>query len=589
MDPASIEGDGTVAIASFVPSSDARYLAYGVSYGGSDWQEYFIKDMVTRRNLPETLRWVKLSVIAWRGDGFYYSRYPSPSDMTTALSERNEHHQVCYHRIGTPQSADTSVYGDPAHPHRLHFVQTTADERFAALTILDPDSGHAGNALWLQDLGAGKDSFRPIVISFDAEFGVIDNQDDRLLVLTNWNAPNWRLILINPARPDEQDWQTVIPESASRLEAVVPAAGRLFATFRDDAGSRLCAYTRHGRFEHDIALPEIGLVQVFQGSREDADVLYSFAGFARPTTIYRYDVAKRVSSVFRQPKVSFDIESYETRRVFYSSKDGTRIPMFIVHRKAIKLDGHHPLLLYGYGGNGVTVGPRFDPLLMALVERDVVYAVACLRGGGEYGKAWHQAGRRDKKQNVFDDCVAAAEWLQANGYTSKDRLAVTGSSNGGLMVGAVMTQRPDLFKVALPDVGVMDMLRFQEFTIARAWTAEYGSSDDPDMFPVLLAYSPVHNIKKGVSYPATFVTTSEHDDRVVPVHSFKFVAALQANGAGPNPYLLRTETKSGHGPVNLAKTLDERADVYAFLLAQMPEAPMSRSVHQEPGVFPITD
>jgi prolyl oligopeptidase len=322
-----------------------------------------------------------------------------------------------------------------------------------------------------------------------------------------------------------------------------------------------------GRLEQEIRLPSFGLVQIFDGQRTDTDFFWCLNTFTAPPTIYRHDIARRTSTVFLKPEVPFNPDDFETRRVFFASGDGTRIPMFVVHRKGIELDGRHPSLLYGYGGNGLSVGPWFDPLLIGLLEYGVVYAVACLRGGGEYGETWHQNGRREKKQNVFDDCIAAAEWLQGHGYASPHRSALIGASNGGLLVAAVMTQRPDLFKVALPVVGIMDMLRFQQFTMGATWAGEYGSSDDPAMFPILLAYSPLHNIKPGISYPATLVITSEHDDRVVPAHSFKFVATLQSVGAGPNPYLIRIETKSGHGPVSLPKALDERTDVYAFLLA----------------------
>lgn len=572
VDPNILKPDGTVRVTLVTPSGDGQYLAYGLSDGGSEWQQCFIKDMTTRQDLPDVLQWVKLSMIAWRGDGFYYSRYPAPSNAATALSAPNEHHQVWYHRVGTPQLADTLVYADQAHPLRFHVVETTADERFAVLSIIDSGNGCTGNALWVLDSVRGQSDFSPVVTSFDDSYRVVDNEDGRLLVATNHTAPNWRVVLIDPSNAQEKNWEEIIPECDHKLEGVTPTGSKLFVTYRKDATHRLYVLDRSGTFEREIPLPGIGVAHVFQGQQIDAEALWSFNSFTIPPTIYRYDIARGTYSVFRHPEVPFDANDYQTTQVFYPSTDHTRIPMFLVHRKGLKLDGRHPLLLYGYGGNGASVAPAFDPLLLALLERDVVYAAACLRGGGEYGEMWHQAGRRDRKQTVFNDCIAAAEWLQAQGYTNRDRIGLIGASNGGLLVGAVMTQRPDLFKVALPDVGVMDMLRFQKFTVGAGWAAEYGSSDDPTMFPILFAYSPLHNIKKGVRYPATLVTTSEHDDRVVPAHSFKFVATLQATGARSNPYLIRIETRSGHSPVSLPKALDERADVYAFFLSQLPIA-----------------
>ncbi len=588
VDPTELVPDGTICITSVMPSKDARYLAYGLSHRGGDWHEYFVKDMVTRHDLPDRLRWVKCSMIAWLGDGFYYSRYPAPPDTAKALSARNENHQVWYHRIGTPQSADALIFEDRKHPLRIHFVQTTEDERFAVLEMLDLGAGHSGNALWLLDVEAGKRDFTPVVASFDDDVRFVDSQDDNLLVLTNRKAPNWRLVLIDLTNPNDRNWKEVITEREQRLEAVMTSGGKLFAIYISDGAHRLYVFDRAGRLENEIPLPGIGTARIFQGQRQDTDVFWSFTSFTVPTLIYRYDIAKRASSIFWKPEVRFSTDHYETKQVFYPSKDRTRIPMFIVHQQGLKLDGQHPSVLDGYGGNGMSVGPSFDPFLIALLERGVIYAAPCLRGGGEYGEVWHHAGWRDKKQKVFDDCIAAAEWLQATGYTSSDRSALIGASNGGLLVGAVITQRPDLFKVGLPGGGVMDMLRFQKFTLGWAWTAEYGSSDDPVMFPILLAYSPLHNIKEGVSYPATLVTTSEHDDRVVPAHSFKFVATLQDRGAGPNPYLIRIETQSGHGSVSLPKALDERADLYAFMLAHMPGAAESGRTGESSGMARAT-
>jgi prolyl oligopeptidase len=572
IDPNELSQDGTVRLTRVVLSKDGKYIAYGLSFGGVDWEEYCIKNMNTRQDLSDRLRWVKCSHIAWRDDGFYYSRYQAPSDPTMALSARNENHQVWYHQVDSLQSVDTLVYEDLEHPLRFHFVRTSDDERVTVLSVFDFGAGHAGNALWLLDHEGGKRHFVPLVTSFDDEFGLVDNEEDKLLVLTNRRAPNRRVVMIDPANPGESQWTEIIQEKGEPLDGITAAGGKLFALYRKDAAHRAYVFDRTGRLEHEIPLPGIGLAQIFQGQRQDADAFWSYTSFTAPTTIYRYDIARRTSSIFKKPELQFDPADYETKQIFYPSKDGTRIPMFVVYRKNLRLNGKAPSLLEGYGGNGISVGPAFDPFLIALLERGVLYAAACLRGGGEYGETWHRAGWRDTKQNVFDDCIAAAEWLHANGYTSSDRSALMGASNGGLLVGAVMTQRPDLFKVAMPIAGVMDMLRFQHFTLGWTWTAEYGSSDEPAMFPILLAYSPLHNIRRGVSYPATLVTTSEHDDRVVPAHSFKFVAALQDMGAAPNPYLIRIGTNSGHSPVSLPKALDERADLYAFMLAHMPGA-----------------
>jgi prolyl oligopeptidase len=571
VDPNVLSPDGTLRLTSTTFSKDGRYLAYGLAQSGGDWEDYFVLDMATKTLLPDRLRWVKCSMIAWHGDGFYYSRYPAPSDPGKALSARNENHQVWYHRAGTPQSADTLVYEDASHPLRFHWVMTTEDEQFVILCIADFGSGHDGYAIHALNAGKDEQSFVPVISSFDARFRIIDNEGDKLLFLTNHRAPSWRLVLIDPAKPDEASWTEVIAEKAEPLETVCTAGGKLFAIYQWDAAHRVYVLNRAGAVENELKLPGIGLVGGFSGQREDKDVLWTFGSFTVPNTVYLYNIATQTTSLFRSWNVQFKPEEYETAQVFYPSKDKTRIPMFIVHRKGMQLDGKNPALIYGYGGFGISLGPCFDPLLIGLLELGVVYAAPSLRGGGEYGETWHHMGWREKKQNVFDDFIAAAEWLQANGYTSRDRCALQGGSNGGLLVAAVTMQRPDLCKVALPEVGVMDMLRFQRFTIGWNWITEYGSSEDPSMFPILLAYSPVHNIRDGTVYPATLATTADHDDRIVPAHSFKFIATLQAKGRGPNPYLIRIETRSSHAAVSLAKELDERADLYAFMLANMPE------------------
>jgi prolyl oligopeptidase len=571
IDPNVLAPDGTVRLTSVALSKDGKFLAYALSDRGMEWEECFVKETHTRRDLPDRIQWVKASMLAWHGDGFYYSRFPGPSTAIQGTCLADENHQVWYHRAGTAQSADTLVYEDREHPRRLHLVQTTADERFVILMISDRGAGHAGLAMSIRDTATGQDSFTPVITSSEDKFLLVDSEGDRLVVLTDRRAPNWRLILIDPRHPGEHHWKEVIAETNQPIVLVRAIGKKLFVAYRSDAAHRLYVFDRSGRCEHEILLPGVGAVNVFQGRREDTEAFWSFSSFTRPQTIYRYVIEPRRSSVFHQPELRFDASHYETRQIFYASKDGTRIPMFIVHRKGLMLDGRHPALLTGYGAGGFPMGPSFDPFLVALLERGVVYAVACLRGGGEYGEAWHHAGWREKKQNVFDDCIAAAEWLQENGYTCADGLGLIGGSNGGLLVGAVMVQRPDLFKVALPCAGPMDMLRFQHFNLAGGATAEYGSSDDPAMFPILLGYSPLHNVREGVEYPATLVTTYEDDDVVVPGHSFKFIARLQELGAGTSPYLIRTESKSGHGPVSLPKAIAERADIYAFLLAHLQE------------------
>jgi prolyl oligopeptidase len=567
LDPNEWSADGTVGLSVFVPSKDGKYAVYGVSRSGSDWQLYQVMDLTTRTTLDDAIEWVKVSGVAWHGDGFFYSRYPAPQPGQEKASI-NENHQVFFHRIGTPQSADCLVYEDAANPQRFHTVQTTEDERFAILTISDRGKGTDGNALYVADLSANQTGFTPLVATIsDDSFVVVDNVGDALLVQTNRHAPNWRVVLVDPARPEEAHWQDVLAERPEPLQGAGTAGGKLFATYLQDVTTRAYVYGLDGAFEQEVALPGPGAAIGFDGWRDDTFVFYTFNSLSVPPTIYRYDLATGTSEVFRRSTVpGYDPDAFETTQVFYSSKDGTRVPMFLVHRKGLALDGNNPTLLYGYGGFNVVLAPTFSAARLALLERGVVFASANLRGGGEYGEAWHQQGMKRRKQNVFDDFIAAAEWLVASRYTSPARLAIMGGSNGGLLVGAVINQRPELFRVAVAQVGVMDMLRFQKFTIGWNWVADYGSSDDAEEFEVLYAYSPLHNIREGVKYPATLITTADHDDRVVPAHSFKYAAALQALASPENPVLIRIETKSGHGPSNLTKQLETIADVYAFVL-----------------------
>lgn len=568
-DPNQLSADGTVRLGINAVSKDAKYWAYGLSSGGSDWQEIYVMEVATKKQLSDRLRWVKVSGIAWQGNGFYYSRYPAPTDTNRKLSAKNENHQVFYHKIGDTQENDQLVYEDKANPLRFHFVGTTEDERFSILSISDRGKGKDGNALYVRDHKKGDQTFRPIVTDFDDDFAVIDNLEDKLLIVTNRNAPNRKVVLVDPDAPEEKNWKTILPEKPEPLASITSAGGKLFATYMKDVAHRVYVYDLTGKFENEIELPTLGTVAGFEGEKGDKEVFYTFTSFTFPPTIYRYNIATRKSEVFRKPEVKFNSDDYETKQVFYQSKDGTRVPMFIVHKKGLKQDSSNPALLYGYGGFNISLNPNFNPLRVAWLEQGGVYAVANVRGGGEYGEKWHEQGMKLKKQNVFDDFIAAAEYLIKENYTSAERLAIQGGSNGGLLVGAVINQRPELFKVAIPEVGVMDMLRFHKFTIGWNWIADYGSSENPEEFKALYAYSPLHNIKEGVEYPATLITTADHDDRVVPAHSFKYAATLQEKYKGKNPVLIRIETKSGHGAVSTKKALEAAADIYAFIFYNM--------------------
>jgi prolyl oligopeptidase len=567
LDPNSWSADGTVQLSAFEPSKDAKYAVYGISQSGSDWLQYKVMELATKRTLADTIDWAKVSNVAWNGDGFYYSRYPEPPEGHEKASI-NEDHQVFFHELGTPQAADTLVFEDSANPQRFHTTATTEDERFLVLEVSDRGKGLDGNALYVRDLTDPNGKFAPLVPEITNDtFYVVDNVGDQILVATNHGAPNWRVVLIDPANIAEANWKTILPERPEPIDSVTVAGGKLFATYLKDVATRAYVYALDGKLENEIALPGVGTAGGFGGPNDSPFVFYTFNSLSVPPTIYRYDVATRASSVFRAPRVpGYDASQFETKQVFYPSKDGTRIPMFLVYRKGLKLDGNNPTLLYGYGGFNIVVSPTFSAARIALLEQGFVYASANLRGGAEYGEAWHRQGMKLEKQNVFDDFIAAAEWLIAEKYTSTPRLAITGRSNGGLLVGAVINQRPELFGAAVPEVGVMDMLRFHKFTIGWNWIADYGSSDEPDEFKALYAYSPLHNIRAGVKYPPTLVTTADHDDRVVPAHSFKYAATLQALASRENPVLIRIETKSGHGASSLTKQLEATADIYAFLM-----------------------
>jgi prolyl oligopeptidase len=574
IDPNRWSADGTTRLGAFALSRDGKYAVVGISRAGSDWQEYGVMEVATKTMLPDKLEWIKVSGASWKGDGFFYSRYPAPA-KGKELSSANENHQVYFHKVGTPQSADELVFQDPANPQRFHLVSTTEDERFAILDVSDRGKGKKGNAVFVRDLSKGETAFKPLIGAIgDDSFGVIDNVGDTLLVQTDRGAPNGRVVRIDPANPAEANWKTILPERAEPLQGAGTAGGKLFVTYLKDVATVAEVHALDGALENVVQLPGPGSAGGFGGERDDRFVFYTFTSFNVPPTIYRYDIATKQSSVFRTPEIpGFDASKYETKQVFYASKDGTRVPMFLVYRKGLTLDGSNPTLLYGYGGFNVTTSPGFSALRIALLEQGFVYASANLRGGGEYGEKWHEAGMKLNKQNVFDDFIAAAEWLIANKYTSTEKLAIQGGSNGGLLVGAVINQRPALFKVAIPQVGVMDMLRFHKFTIGWNWIADYGSSDNPDEFKALYAYSPLHNIRAGVKYPATLITTADHDDRVVPAHSFKYAATIQEKASRETPILIRIETQSGHGASSTTKQIEALADIYAFLFHNMGMTP----------------
>ncbi len=573
LDPNKLSADGTTRLGIFEVSQDGKYAAYGASIGGSDWQEVHVLDVAARKELTDDLKWLKGSGVAWAGNGFFYSRYDAP-EKGHELSSKNEFQKVYYHKLGTAQSEDELIYEDKENAQRFHDVDTTNDERFAILQVSDRGKGKRGNSIYYRDLSKREKSFTPIVSEItDDSYDVVDNVGDKFLIATNHGAPNGRVVLFDPADP-KAPWKDILPEKPEVLESVSSAGGKLFATYLKDVASHVYVYSLTGELENEIALPGAGTAAGFKGNRGDTSAFFLYSSLNYPSTVFRYDLAAKKASVFRAPEIpGFHPDDYETKEVFYNSKDGIRVPMFLVYEKGLKLDGTNPTLLYGYGGFNITIPPNFNSLRLALLEQGFVYASANMRGGGEYGERWHVAGTKLRKQNVFDDFIAAAEWLIANKYTSSEHLAINGGSNGGLLVGAVMNQRPELFRVAVPQVGVMDMLRFQKFTIGWNWAADYGSSDNADEFQALYTYSPLHNIKPGAKYPATFITTADHDDRVVPAHSFKYAATLQAEAAHANPVLIRIDTKSGHGASSTTKAIETAADIYSFLFYNLGVTP----------------
>ena len=563
IDPNELSKDGTVSINLIGFSGDYRYVAYARNEAGSDWQQIRIMEVESRKELDDRLDWVKFSGASWKNDGFYYSRYPAPQ-AGMEFSNSNQNHWVYYHKLGTPQETDRLVFKDEEHPYHYHWTNITEDEKYLIMYTAEGTDGFECHYL---DLDKENATFVPLFTGFENKSSIVNHIDGQFLVLTDIDAPNYRLIALDPGKPEKAQWKEVLPEQKELLEGASTAGGYLFATYLKNATSQVFRYNYDGSGEKMIALPAPGSADGFSGKKEDKLLFYSFTSFTYPTTIFKLDIENGSSELFHKTELKFNPEDYESKQVFYKSHDGTRVSMFIVHKKGLKMDGNNPTYLYGYGGFNISLTPSFSTSRILLLENGGVFAMPNLRGGGEYGEEWHKGGMLLNKQHVFDDFIAAAEYLISKNYTSSEKLAIAGGSNGGLLVGACMTQRPDLFKVAIPAVGVLDMLRYHKFTVGHGWIPEYGSSDDERYFETLLSYSPLHNLKEGVAYPATMIMTADHDDRVVPAHSFKFAATLQEKHKGENPVLIRIETDAGHGAGKpTSKIIEEQADMWSFIL-----------------------
>jgi len=569
LDPNKLSKDGTIALKSYDITDEGNIMAYSLSAAGSDWEEIRVRDVESVSDREDLIKWVKFSGISWTKDerGFFYSRYDEPTEETK-LTKANYFHKLFFHHLGTPQPEDKLIYHRPDHKDWNFGGQVTDDGRYLIITAsqgTDPK-----NRLLYQDLQKPDSSVVELLMDFDADYAFIDNDGPVFWFKTDLNAPRHRVIAIDVTKLERANWKEIIPEATETLVGVSTVNNQFICEYLKDAHSQVKIFGLDGKFVREVALPGIGTAGGFGGKRSDVETFYSFTSYTTPATIFRLDLKTGTSTVFRAPKMKFNPAGYETKQIFYASKDGTRVPMFVSHKKGVKLDGNNPTLLYGYGGFNINITPSFSVATLAWMEMGGVFAVPNLRGGGEYGEQWHQAGTKLRKQNVFDDFIAAAEWLIANKYTSSKRLAIEGRSNGGLLIGACMTQRPDLFAATLPGVGVMDMLRFHKFTIGWAWTSDYGSADNAEEFAAIRAYSPLHNLKCGAHYPSTLITTADHDDRVVPAHSFKFAAALQAAQSGHAPSLIRIDVKAGHGAGKpTAKLIEEAADKWAFLVREL--------------------
>jgi prolyl oligopeptidase len=567
LDPNTFSSDATTSLADVSFSDDGKILAYSISEGGSDWRKIIIIDVETKKPIEETLVDVKFSGVSWKGnEGFYYSSYDKPEG--SELSAKTDQHKLYYHKLGTAQKDDPVVFGGvDTEKHRYVGGGVTEDGKYLIVSAANATSG---NKVFLKDLSKADSAFVTVYAEGDADFEFVDSRDNALYFVTNLNAPNKKLIKIDATAPTTDKWVDVIPETANVLD-VSKGAGFLFANYMVDAISQIKQYDYDGKLVRDVSLPGLGTVSGFGGKTKDSTLYYSFTNYNTAPSTFAFEPKSGETSTYYKAAVKFNSDDYESKQVFYTSKDGTKVPMIITHKKGIQLDGNNPTMLYGYGGFNVSLTPAFSVANLVWMEMGGVYAVPNLRGGGEYGKAWHDAGIQQKKQNVFDDFIAAGEYLIAQKYTSSGKLAIRGGSNGGLLVGAVMTQRPDLMKVAIPQVGVLDMLRYHTFTAGAGWAYDYGTSEQSkEMYDYIKGYSPVHNVKEGVSYPATLVTTGDHDDRVVPAHSFKFAAELQAKATGPNPQMIRIETNAGHGAgVPVSKQIELAADIFGFTLFNM--------------------
>ena len=566
LDPNKFSKDGTTSLAGLNFTKDGSLAAYQISEGGSDWRKVIVLRAADKTRVGDTLKDVKFSGLAWRGnEGFYYSSYDKPA-AGSQLAGKTQIHKLLYHKLGTPQSADRLVFGGEKMPHRYVGASVTEDERFLVISARNTTTG---NKLYLQDLSKPGSAIVPVVDDEKSINEVVDNVGSKLYLFTNLNAPNNRVVTVDAATPQPANWKDLIPETANVLD-ITTVGGKLFANYLKDATSYIEQYDLTGKKEHAIALPSVGSAGGFTGKKGEKETYYTFTSYIYPPTIFKYDIATGKSTVWKKAGVQFDPGKYESKQVFYNSKDGTRIPMIITHKKGLVLNGKNPTLLYAYGGFNISLTPGFSPANIVLLENGGVYAVPNLRGGGEYGEKWHLAGTKLQKQNVFDDFIAAAEYLKANHYTDTDHLALSGGSNGGLLIGATMAQRPDLARVAFPAVGVMDMLRYNQFTAGAGWAYDYGTAQDSKaMFEYLYRYSPVHALKPA-RYPATLITTADHDDRVVPAHSFKFASRLQESQTGPAPVLIRVETKAGHGAGrSTAQVIGEQTDKFSFMFQNM--------------------
>ncbi len=564
LDPNKLSADGTVALNQIEFSKNGKYLAYSIARSGSDWNEIYVLDLSTNTLLNDVVKWVKFSGIAWKGDGFFYSAYDAPV-AGKEYSNKNEFHKIFFHKLGQNQTDDKLIFENKKHALRNCSASTSDDEKYLFITETESTTG---NSLYFKELTDVESDIITLVSNFDNDYSVVDCINNSIYVLTNQNAPNQQLVAINPLQPEQANWKTIISESEIVLESIYIAGGKFIAKYNGNASNQVSIYDFSGKKSGEIKLPTIGTISSFSGSLNENDAYYSFVSFTYPPTIYKLDIALNTSILYQKAEVKFNPNDFVTEQQFFTSKDGTKVPMFITYKKGIKLNGKNPLMLYGYGGFNINVNPSFNTGRIPFIENGGIYVVANIRGGGEYGEKWHQAGTKLQKQNVFDDFIAAAEYLIAKGYTSKKKIAINGGSNGGLLIGACLTQRPDLFAVAVPEVGVLDMLRYQKFTIGWAWATDYGTSEESkEMFNYLIAYSPLHNVKMGVKYPATLIMTGDHDDRVVPAHSFKFAATLQAANKGNYVSLIRIDQKAGHGAGKpIAKVIDAQGDMWSFVM-----------------------